>query len=76
MYLKESASGHLVEVIALSDLFDPYQTELTGRSHYGEEAQDPERFEKRSLVFPSGETLPRCWLDPHYRDHELKRRTS
>ncbi len=73
MFLKESASGHLVEVVNLQDLFDPYQAELIGRSHFGEELQDAEPFAKQRLRFPSGEALPRCWLEPHYRDHELKR---
>jgi len=73
MFLKESTSGHLVEVVSLQDLFDPYQASLKGRSHFGEELQDEELFTKQGLRFPSGEALPRCWLEPHYRDHELKR---
>ncbi len=73
MFLKERDSGHLVEVLSLNDLFDPYQSELVGRYHHGEEMQDPEKYAKRSLVFMSGELLPRCWLDPHYRDHEVRR---
>ena len=73
MYLKESGSGHLVEILALPQLFDPYHSTVEGRSHYGEELQDPEPFSKQALLFPSGESLPKCWLDPHYRDHELKR---
>jgi hypothetical protein len=24
-------------------------------------------------VFLSGESLPRCWMDAHYRDNELQR---
>jgi len=28
---------------------------------------------KSSLIFLSGEELPRCWTDPHYRDDELTR---
>ena len=36
--------------------------------------EDPmEKFAKADLQFPSGEPLPRCWLDAHYRDQELKR---
>ena len=30
-------------------------------------------YTKSSLVFLSGESLPRCWTDPHYRDEELTR---
>jgi hypothetical protein len=71
MFLKQLASGHLIEVLALPDLFDPYKDDIVGRSDYGEEAQEPETFRKPDLVFPSGEALPRCWTDPHYRDDEL-----
>lgn len=73
MFLKERKYGHLIEVMSLSDLFDPYQSHLTGQCHYGEELQEAERYTKRELAFPSGESLPQCWLDPHYRDHEVKR---
>ncbi|TNE83473.1 MAG: acetyltransferase [Gammaproteobacteria bacterium] len=71
MFLKEQSSNHLVEVMSLQGLIDPFQAHISVRFHYGEEAQEPESIEKSTLVFPSGEPLPRCWLDPHYRDHEL-----
>jgi hypothetical protein len=35
--------------------------------------QDPEKFAKSELQFPSGEPLPRCWLDAHYRDSAVSR---
>ncbi|WP_163833714.1 acetyltransferase [Spartinivicinus ruber] len=73
MFLKEKDSGHLVEILSLTELFDLYQQEVVGRYHYGEEVQDPEKFSKQNLIFQSGETLPRCWTDPHYRAAELKR---
>lgn len=71
MFLKEKSTGHMIEVLALGDLFDPYNETLVGRYHYGEEVQDAEKFGKNGLVFLSGENLPRCWVDPHYRDAEL-----
>lgn len=74
MFLREKSSGHLVEVLSVGELFNPNHAALAGRYHYGEEAQDPERFEKVRLAFPSGEDLPRCWTDPHYRDAELSNR--
>jgi len=40
----------------------------------GEEIQDPERIKKAELVFPSGEELPKCWIDIHYRDKVNKLR--
>jgi hypothetical protein len=66
MYLKHK-SGSLVEVLAVSDLFDPSRKVVPGRFHAGEELQDPMSFPKQELSFPSGEALPRCWLDPAYR---------
>lgn len=67
MYLKHVPSGDLVEVIDLAGLFDPFEKGVQGRIHAGEELQDPARFTKGELVFPSGEALPRCWVDPDYR---------
>ena len=68
MYLKHEANGKLVEVLSLTDLFNPNHAALVGRFHAGEELQDPEKFAKADLIFPSGEKLPRCWIDVHYRD--------
>ena len=73
MLLKEKSSGHVVEILALQDLFNLLETTVVGRYHYGEEVQDPEKFAKSGLQFLSGEDLPRCWTDPHYRDDELPR---
>ncbi len=73
MFLKHQANGHLVEVLSLNDLFNPNHRQMVGRYHYGEEAQDPEKFNKADLRFQSGEALPRCWTDPHYRDDELRK---
>jgi hypothetical protein len=73
MFLKERNSGHMVEVLTLQDLFNPLHNTLVGRYHYGEEAQDPEKFGKSGLIFLSGEALPRCWTDAHYRDAEIRK---
>lgn len=73
MFLKHKTNGHLVEVLNLDDLFNPMHDTLQGRYHYGEEMQDPEPFVKTDLQFLSDENLPRCWLDAHYRDHEVYR---
>ncbi len=67
MYLKHKPSGDLVEVMNLDALCDPCQGMIHGRFHAGEELQDPTAFAKAELLFPSGENLPRCWLDAHYR---------
>jgi hypothetical protein len=37
------------------------------RVQAGEEEQDPEPIEKQNLIFPSGESLPRCWIDADYQ---------
>jgi len=73
MFLKEKSSDDLVEVLTLTDLFDPFCKKLVGRYQHGEEPQDPASFKKEALVFPSGEPLPECWTNAHYRDDELER---
>jgi len=73
MFLNERTTGHMVEVLTLDDLVDLFKDEVMGRYQYGEEVQEPEKFRKSDLVFLSGEPLPRCWTDPHYRDNELTR---
>ncbi len=70
MFLKQRSNGKLVEVLGLRDLFNPLHATLVGRYHAGEELQDPEQFAKSDLAFCSGEDLPKCWTDVHYRDDE------
>lgn len=67
MYLKDKSNGDLVEVLDTEALFDPNQAEIKGRYHAGEEMQEPTAFSKANLIFPSGEALPKCWVDPAYR---------
>ena len=74
MYLMHKPSGDLVEVLDLGGLFDPFKDEVPGRFHAGEELQEPASFMKSELVFPSGEGLPRCWVDAHYKESALKTR--
>lgn len=69
MFLRHKLSGDLVEVLALPEVYDPGQKITKGRFHAGEEIQDPEPFSKEELIFPSGESLPQCWLDPAYLQH-------
>lgn len=73
MILKQKKEAHLVEVLSLGDLINPLHTTIVGRLSYGQEQGDPDKFAKSDLIFPSGEDLPRCWLDAHYRDQELRR---
>jgi len=73
MYLKDKQSGDLVEILDLAVLADPCADSINGRLHAGEELQEPVVFAKVSLLFPSGEELPRCWVDAHYRDSTVRR---
>lgn len=68
---KENIGGHLIELQQIEDLINPNHNYIKGRLDYGEELQDLEEYAKSDLVFPSGESLPLCWLDPHYRDNEI-----
>ncbi|HXH71627.1 MAG TPA: acetyltransferase [Mariprofundaceae bacterium] len=67
MFLKDVKSGDLVQVITLKELVDPNEKQVTVRFQAGEEVGDPVKANKTGLEFPSGESLPKCWLDPHYR---------
>lgn len=69
MFLKHLPSGDLVEVIDLPDVINPNSTTIRARAHMGETIQRPENFLKTELAFPSGESLPLCWVDGHYREH-------
>jgi hypothetical protein len=68
MFLMYKPSGVLIEVMDLSDLINPCHSVVIGRAHAGEEMQDPDQYLKVEMLFPSGEELPRCWLDAHYRE--------
>ncbi|ADJ29833.1 hypothetical protein [Nitrosococcus watsonii] len=67
MYLKHKISSDLIEILNIKELIDPSRESITGRSHVGEEMQEPASFQKREFIFPSGETLPQCWIDPDYK---------
>ncbi len=73
MFLRQTTTGDLVKVLNMEQLMNFNSTAVTGQYQAGEEEQDPEDFAKAELHFLSGEDLPRCWTDPHYRDDELKR---
>lgn len=68
MFLQHKPTGALIEVMELEEMSDPNCDGLVGRSHAGEELQDPETYPKSELIFPSGESLPRCWIDPEYKN--------
>jgi hypothetical protein len=68
MLLQEKETGNLLEVIDLQALSDPSEETVVCRDQSGQEEQDSEKYGKQGLVFPSGETLPRCWIDADYRN--------
>ncbi len=68
MFLMHKPTGDLIEILTLDNLFNPCVEEVIGRDHFGEEMQDPASYMKTEMAFPSGEPLPRCWMDAHYRD--------
>ncbi|NJR40451.1 MAG: acetyltransferase [Leptolyngbyaceae cyanobacterium CSU_1_4] len=67
MLLHNKKKDALVEVLDLVALIDPNQREISGQVQSGQEEQDPEPTLKADLIFPSGENLPRCWVDADYR---------
>lgn len=73
MLLRQKSTGHMVEVLDMVELANLHREQVMGRSQDGEEQQDAETYKKSDLAFLSGEELPRCWTDPHYRDEELQR---
>lgn len=73
MLLKQKREERLVEVRNFDDLVNSLHSDVIGRLQYGDQLRDPQKFSKTDLVFPSGEPLPRCWMDVHYRDNELRR---
>jgi hypothetical protein len=70
MLLQDKKLGALIEVLDLEKLFDPHQESIPGRVQFGEEEQDPAPAMKADLKFPSGEELPRCWIDADYQFEE------
>jgi len=69
MLLQIKNTTDLVKVNDIQELIDPYSDIVHAQDQEGQEEQDSESFKKENLVFPSGESLPRCWLDANYRKH-------
>ena len=70
MFLKESRTGDLVDVIDMSSLVNPFSSEVTVQYQSGEDLADPVNIEKQHLAFPSGEELPECWINGYYRHNQ------
>lgn len=67
MLLQEKESGDLIEILDVEALISPTKQEVPGKNQAGQEEQETATFAKSKLVFPSGETLPRCWTDENYK---------
>jgi hypothetical protein len=67
MILQEKESGDLIEILDVDGLISPALNEVLGKNQAGEEEQEPAKFPKGKLVFPSGEVLPRCWTEENYK---------
>ena len=68
MLLMEKETGHLIEVLEPTEVYDPFKDSFSGRLDFGEDVAEHDTFKKVRVSFPSGENLPKCWKDPHYRD--------
>ncbi|HEY9619294.1 MAG TPA: acetyltransferase [Crinalium sp.] len=68
MFLQEKETGVLVEILNTDDLVNPTHNTINGKVQSGQEEQQAQEFPKANLLFPSGEDLPRCWLDADYRN--------
>lgn len=68
MLLHDKQKDSLVEVLDLVALINPNQDKILGQVQSGQEEQDPAPSLKANLIFPSGESLPRCWVDADYRN--------
>ncbi|MBD2185426.1 acetyltransferase [Planktothrix sp. FACHB-1355] len=66
MFLKSKQNGTLIQIENLESLINPNENQITGRDQAGQEEQGPASYQKEELIFPSGEQLPRCWLDANY----------
>ncbi|EAS41514.1 acetyltransferase [Photobacterium profundum] len=67
MFLKETRTGDLVDVIDMGSLINPFTQQVDVQYQSGEDLADPVAIDKQNLAFPSGEQLPECWINGYYR---------
>ncbi|MEB3182510.1 MAG: acetyltransferase [Nostocaceae cyanobacterium] len=70
MLMQDKTTGVLVKILDVEELINPNKNDISGQSQSGQEEQQPESFNKENLIFPSGEQLPRCWIDVDYKKAE------
>jgi len=66
MFMMERESANLLKIENIEALWDPFESQLMARSQAGEEEQPSSPVDKQKLVFPSGEELPECWINPNF----------
>ena len=69
MLLRAKSTGDLIEVQLIEKLLSPFEPAVEGRNQAGQEEQDTRSFKKTELTFPTGEPLPRCWVDSGYQEN-------
>jgi hypothetical protein len=67
MFLQSTQTQTLIKILDIETLLNPLRQDVLGCSQAGEEEQPPANYPKTQLIFPSGESLPRCWWDVNYR---------
>ncbi|MBH8551195.1 acetyltransferase [Nostocaceae cyanobacterium CENA357] len=71
MFLQLKGTEDLVKVLDIQELLDPNNDIVHAQDQEGQEEQESDTFKKENLVFPSGEGLPRCWLDANYKKSKV-----
>ncbi|MCJ8281481.1 MAG: acetyltransferase [Rivularia sp. ALOHA_DT_140] len=67
MLLQIKNDSELVKVTDVQQLINPNSDSVEAKQQQGQGEQPAESFKKDNLVFPSGESLPRCWMDANYK---------
>ncbi len=68
MLLQLKENGELVKIVDVQELINPNSDTVQAKEQQGQEEQQADSYKKENLVFPSGESLPRCWLDANYKN--------
>ncbi len=68
MLLQLKENGELVKIVDVQELINPNTDTVQAKEQQGQEEQQADSYKKENLVFPSGESLPRCWMDANYKN--------
>jgi len=66
MLVRLVTSKVLIQINDIEQLINPFDASVKGHSQASQEQQESTLYCKKELAFPSGEPLPRSWLDPAY----------